>query len=147
MRRSLLLLSTAFAFSSLVGCALLDPASYLPPGLGDDGDDGDAPGGDSCTGDDLGLSVATDSLTPTITFTGDAAGLGVSLPAPDSGTRLWVLSMTTAPFISPVTYGTVPDGAVEAEGAAVALEAATTYWVTLTSGDGASAQCAEWTTP
>lgn len=142
LRPSRLLLAAA-SLSSLFGCALLDPNSYVPPGLGEG--EGEA---DSCDGpDDLGLSVATDSLTPAISFNGDAAGLAVSLPAPDSSTRLWVLSMATAPFTGPVTYGTVPDGAIEAEGSATPLEAATTYWVTLTAGDGNSAECAEWTTP
>ncbi len=143
LRRSAQLASIALAIASVVGCGLLDPATYLPPGLGE-GEDEPA---DSCDGpDDLGLSVNTDSLTPTITFTGDAAGLAVSLPAPDSGTRLWTLSQMTAPFIGPVTYGTDPAGAVTAEGPEP-LTAATMYWVTLTAGDGNSAECVAWTTP
>jgi hypothetical protein len=147
LRRSASLASSAVLLAFVAGCQLLDPATYLPPGVGDGDGDGDG-SADSCDGpDDLGLSVTTDSLTPVISFTGGAAGLAVSLPAPESSTTLWILSMSGTPFESPVTYGTVPSGALEADGTADALTAATEYWVTLTGGDGSSSECVAWTTP
>lgn len=106
--------------------------------LGGDGD-GDGDGGDGDCAEDMTVSAG---LTPDITWEGGpAAGLAVA-EYPEGANRQWVLAMAAATgFDSPVTYGTVPANALEAEGAAQDLVAGTEYSVTVTLSNGVDIRC------
>jgi hypothetical protein len=98
--------------------------------------------GNGCVGD-FPVTVGT-GLTPEFTWDGDAAGLSVT-KFPETAERQWTLGMLTTPFNPPVTYGTVPAGAMESEGAAKTLVAGTQYAITITAGDGNKASCQTFT--
>jgi len=98
--------------------------------------------GNGCTGD-FTVTVGT-GLTPEFTWDGNSAGLSVT-KFPETSERQWTLGMLTTPFNPPVTYGTVPAGAMESEGAAKALVAGTQYAITITGGDGSKASCQTFT--
>ncbi|MFH1811733.1 MAG: hypothetical protein ABIJ09_23540 [Pseudomonadota bacterium] len=129
MLRSKIGLSAVLALTGLVGGCPFDLTGLLDAGTG-------------CEGD-FAVTVGS-GITPEISWDGDAAGLAVT-KFPETTERQWTLSMSGSPFPSPVTYGTVPTGALEAEGVAKTLEVGTEYAVTITAGDGNKASCQTFT--
>lgn len=121
---------------STLACLLVATGCDAIPG--GDGD-GDGDGGDGDCAEDMTVSAG---LTPDFTWEGGpAAGLAVA-EYPEGANRQWVLAMAAATgFDSPVTYGTVPANALEAEGAAQDLVAGTEYSVTVTLSNGVDIRC------
>lgn len=129
MMKSMVGLGATLALTALVSGCPFDLSGLIPGEAG-------------CTGD-FAVTVGS-GTTPEISWDGDAAGLSVTR-FPETAERQWTLSMMASPFASPVTYGTVPAGALEAEGEAIPLETGTQYAVTITLGDGAGASCQTFT--
>jgi hypothetical protein len=95
------LAAVTLAVGALVGCS----------GSGTTGAGGGSGGSGGSSGD-FEVTVGN-GLTPSISWEGSGAlGLGVA-KYPGTSERVWVLSTASGtPFTSPVTYGTVPSGAL-----------------------------------
>lgn len=118
--------------------ALLSVVFFAFAGCAGAGDGGD---GDSENNDCAADMTVSSGLTPEFTWEGGPAlGLAVA-EYNEAAARKWVLGVAGADgFEGPVTYGTIPTNAIEAEGAPEDLETGVEYSVTVTLAD-ANVRC------